>query len=180
MQPTINKNMEDPIAKGDTIYVNKYCSFTNDDIVVAKVKWYEHYIIKRIVGTPNDKVQIKNEDSHFAVYVNDSLLYTKKKTGSAISFPRTGSLGYYANYLDFLENPEFQQWVEEDNGEKYIKLGENDYFLMGDNWGRTTDSIEKGPVKKNEIIGKVDLIVDVKNNNELYPIWFFIKKLFKI
>ncbi len=180
MQPTLNINMKDSNAKGDTIYINIYSSFTNDDIVVAKVNWYEHYIIKRIVGTPNDKVQIKDEGTHFGVYVNDNLLYTKVKTGSALTYPRTGSVGYYADYLDFLENDEFKSWVKEENGKKYIQLGENDYFLMGDNWGQTTDSISHGPVKTTEIIGKVDLILDVKEDKPYMATWFFIKKLFSI
>lgn len=178
MQPTININMKDSQVKGDTIYVNQYTTFTNNDIVVAKVDWHENYIIKRVVGTPGDKIEIKDETTQYGVYVNDKLLYTKKKYGDQLSFPRTGSYGYYDCYLSFLSNLEFEEWVVRENGEKYIQLGENEYFLMGDNWGQTTDSIFKGPVKTNEIIGKVELIVDVNNKNPLIPTWFFLKKLF--
>ena len=178
MQPTINMNMTDPKAKGDTIYVNQNSSFSNNDIVVAKVSWYKHYIIKRLVGTPGDKIEIKDEGSHYGVYVNNNLLYTKEKYGDQSSFPKTGSFGYYESYLAFLENPEFAQCVKEEGGTKFIQLGKNEYFLMGDNWGQTTDSVEKGPIKTREIIGKVDLIIDVENKNPFVSTWFFLKKLF--
>jgi len=40
-----------------------------------------------------------------------------------------------------------------------LKCGKNQYFLMGDNWGETTDSVTHGFVLKNQVIGKVDLVV---------------------
>ena len=180
MQPTININMTKDDEKGDTIYVNKYSTFTNNDIVVAQVDWpgIEGYIIKRLVGTPGDKIEIKDELTHFAVYVNDELLYTKKKYGNPSSLPKTGSYGYFESYLSFLEKDKFQLVKEDSTGNKYIQLGENEYFLMGDNWGHTTDSLEDGPVKRNEIIGKVELIIDVTNKNPFVATWFFLKKLF--
>ena len=125
-----------------------------------------------------DKIEIKDETDHFSLYVNDSILYTKDKYGNQDSYYKTGSYGYYENYKSFLLNPEFQKWVKNENGTSYIQLGEDEYFLMGDNWGSTTDSIMKGPVKENEIIGKVDYIVDLTNDNPFTEIIFFFKKLF--
>lgn len=180
MQPTINLNAKNSYVKGDKIYINQYSTFTNDDIVVAKVDWHSDYIIKRIVGTPGDKIQIKDLQDQYGVFVNDKLLYTKEKYGDLNAFPKTGSFGYYEEYEAFLINPEFQPWVVHDINNHYIQLGENEYFLMGDNWGHTTDSIAKGPVKTNEIIGKVDLIVNVTDNNPFTSTLFFLKKLFSI
>ena len=183
MRPTINTNVDDAKAPGDTIYVNMGAKFTNNDIVVAKVDWpllESSWIIKRVVGTPGDKIQIKDETTHYTVYVNNKVLYTKEKYGNSSSFPKSGSYLYFDNYLNFLDNPKFQEqgWVAEENGSKYIKLGEDEYFLMGDNWGHTTDCIEKGPIKADEILGKVELIVDVENKNPFTPTLFFLKKLF--
>lgn len=178
MQPTINMNLKNQNDKGDKIYINSYSTFTNNDIVVAQAEWYEHYIIKRVVGTPGDKVEIKDETTHYGVYVNDNLLYTKEKFGTNTMFLKTGTNGYFGLYQNFLENPEFQNLVETKNATTYIRLGENDYFLMGDNWGHTTDSISKGPVKTNQILGKVELIIDIENKNPFTATWFFFKKLF--
>ncbi len=178
MRPTINMNIKDQSAKGDTIYINQYAPITNNDIVVAKPEWHPDHIIKRVVGTPGDKIEIKELDNCYGVFVNDSLLYTKEiyTDEGAIGF--SGSVAYYENYKNFLNNPEFQKYIINDNGNKYIQLGKNDYFLMGDNWGHTTDSIEKGPLKANQIVGRVDLIVDVTDDNKLTPIYFMLKKIF--
>jgi len=178
MQPTINMNLKDQNEKGDKIYINPYSTCVINDIVVAQVDWYEHYIIKRVVGTPGDKVEIKDETTHYAVYVNDNLLYTKEKHGTNSTFLKTGTNGYYGYYQNFLTNPNFEQWVETKNGSTYIRLKENDYFLMGDNWGHTTDSVTKGPVKTNQILGNVELIVDMEDKSPFTSFKFFLKKLF--
>ena len=81
MQPTINMNVEDSNAPGDRIFINQHEIGDVNDIVVAKVSWYENYIIKRMVGTPGDKIEIKDHDTHFTLYVNDEPLYSKEKTG---------------------------------------------------------------------------------------------------
>lgn len=178
MQPTINTHVKDAKAEGDTIYINPYSKYTTNDIVVAKVKWYDHYIIKRVVGTPGDKIEIRDENTHYAVYVNDELLYTKNVYGENTVEERSGSVGYYQTYLNFLKSTTFKNNVENKDGKSYIVLHENEYFLMGDNWGQTTDSLTKGPILSSEIIGKVDLIVDVENENPFYVTWNFIKKIF--
>lgn len=178
MQPTININMTDPNAEGDKIYINPYSTFTNNDIVVAKVEWFDNHIVKRVVGIPGDKIEIRDEITHYGLYVNNSLFYTKEKTGENSSFVKTGTNGYYSYYLDFLKNPDFQDYVETENGHSYIQLEDNEYFLMGDNWGHTTDSITKGPVKSTEIVGKVEIIVDVTSKNPFVATWHFLKKIF--
>lgn len=188
MQPTLNQNVKDPNAYGDMIYINKYATLSRNDLVVAKVDWSEYLIIKRLVGVPGDKIQIKDETTHYGLYVNDCLLYTKEKNGTNESFIKTGTNGYYGDYLNFLdgyidhwqdEKPQnVTHLIKEDENGKYIQLGEDDYFLMGDNWGHTTDSVRYGPESINSIIGKVDLIVDVTNTNPFFETWFFLKKLF--
>lgn len=178
MQPTINMNVADSTAPGDRIFINPYQKGEVNDIVVAKVDWFDSYIIKRMVGAPGDKIEIKDESTHFAVYVNDSLLYTKSKYGNNSSLYKTGSYNYYDMYLTFLENPKFSQYVETDGTTKYIKLDENEYFLMGDNWGHTLDCLTNGPIKQENIVGKVELIIDVTNTNPFAPFNFFMKKIF--
>lgn len=178
MQPTINMNVTSSNIDGDRILINKYQTGVVNDIVVAQVDWFDSYIIKRLVGTPGDKIEIKDHTTHFSLYVNDLLLYSKDKFGESSSFIKTGSIGYYANYISFLENPEFAKYVETDGTSTYIRLGEHDYFLMGDNWGHTLDCIAKGPIKEKDIIGRVDLIVDVTNTNPFTHFNFFMKKIF--
>lgn len=178
MQPTININMDDPTAKGDKIFINPYSEIAVNDIVVAKVDWYERHIIKRVIGCPGDKVEIRDLENTFGVYVNNNLLYEKEKYGTAEQFNYTGTIGYYAQYQNFLNNPEFANYVEQDGANKFIQLEENEYFLMGDNWGQTTDSVTKGVVKSGAFVGKVEIIIDVTNNNPFFITIQFLKIIF--
>ena len=177
MQPTINLHVENDHQKGDTILINKFSNISRNDIVVAKVSWYENYIIKRVVGLPGDKIEIKDETTHFSVYVNDSLLYSKIKYGEN-GFYKTGSYSHYQHYLEFLTNADFADSVDKTNS--CIKLKENEYLLVGDTWGQTIDSLTNGPVKQNELVGKVELIVDVNNSNPFVTTWHFLKKIFSV
>ena len=177
MQPTINSNITDSNAEGDKIYINKYATLTNNDIVVASVDWYGHHIIKRVVGTPGDRVEIKDLGENFGVFVNNNLLYTKEKYGDN-GYEKTGSYAYFEDYNEFLKTLHFQNNVERDSDGTRIVLHENEYLLMGDNWGHTTDSITKGVVNRNEILGKVEIIVDVENNNPFYVTLQLLKLIF--
>ncbi len=183
MLPTINSNVERDNEAGDKIFINmKTKSIMSNDIVVAHVDWFEHEIIKRVVGTPFDRIEIQDQVNHYDVFVNDKLLYSKEKYGIDNEDEKTGSIGYYAKYLQFFDletNPQNAKNIKEFNGKKYIVLNENEFFLMGDNWGHTTDSIEKGPAKRSEIIGKVDYIFDIENDNLFVETWFMLSKVFK-
>lgn len=178
MRPTINMNVENSTADGDRILINQFKTAQLNDIVVAEVDWHADLIIKRVVGMPGDKIEIKDEITHFALYVNDNVLYTKDKYGDNSYLNPTGSYGYYKAYLSFLDSYEFSDYVETDGENKYIKLDENEYFLMGDNWGMTLDSLSKGPIKESNILGVVDLIIDVNDKNPFTPFIFFMKKIF--
>lgn len=170
MQPTINMNVSDSNAEGDRIFINKHKIGELNDIVVAKVDWYENYIIKRMVGTPGDKIEIKDNETYYSLCVNDNVLYSKEKNNE--------TAGYYQSYLSFLNNQEFAQFVGKEGNLTYIKLEADEYFLLGDNWGHTLDCLTHGPISSNEIVGKVELIIDVTNTNPFTPFNFFMKKIF--
>lgn len=157
MYPTLNANVPNENFDGDVVYINKFSGYTNSDIVVADVGWWNRgYIIKRLIGCPNDIVQIKDEGSQYALYVNDKILYTKEKNLDT---------NYYYNsiYLTFFEKfPE--NTIRNEMGEQCIILNENEYLLMGDNWGNSTDCLTGGPTEENDIIGRVDIIIHYGEN----------------
>lgn len=86
--------------------------------------------IKRVIGLPGEKVQIKNG----SIYVNDKKLD-------------------YGSQKEEIVNPGMTT-----DG---VKLGKDEYFVMGDNWNSSEDSRFKsiGNVKLSSIEGKVWLRV---------------------
>lgn len=175
MLPTINSNVDDPNLDGDTIYINSQADIDNNNIVVAKVDWYKSYIIKRVVACPGDRLQIKNRITHYDLMVNDQLLYTRYLDGTEND---NAIKEYYNKYKEFLINADFSNNVKTIDGEKYIVMNDNEYFLLGDNWGHTSDCLEHGPINKENIVGRVDMIVDVEDKNIFTQTWFMIKTLF--
>ncbi len=181
MLPTLNSNVEDSSTSGDTVYVNPYDKIKLNDIVVAAPDWQGlsgNLIIKRLVGMPGDKIQIKDLGESYGLFVNDSLLYSKSKYTESGNVDIYGTLAYYKKYLSFLSDPSFAEYVETENSESFIRLDKDEYFLMGDNWGNTLDSLSEGPVSRKKIEGKVNLIVDYKNKNRFVVVKHVLKQIF--
>ena len=56
------------------------------------------------------------------------------------------------------------------NGEFSDTMGENEYFVMGDNRNNSTDSRFFGPIQKSDILGKV--VIQIRPNENLFQsIW---------
>lgn len=92
--------------------------------------------IKRVIGTPGDKIQIvHNPDGSTDVLINDKVLdepYIKNRF----------------EYTQCKENMFCGPMV----------LGEDEYFMMGDNRGNSTDSRYWGTLKKDRFIGRAKIL----------------------
>jgi len=159
MLPTLNSSVTNSNEEGDIIYINRFSDYTNDDIVVAFCKDREKHIIKRLVGCPGDIIEIKDEGENYSLYINEKLLYNKEKTYLEKNNIGSSKL-HYDKYLAFINNENnSKNFGVNSKGEKCIKLLNNEYFLLGDNWGNSDDSLTFGTFSKEEIVGKVDLII---------------------
>lgn len=125
------ESMEPTLQNGDNLIVDKITYRFNEpqrfDIIVFPFKYKEDtFYIKRIIGLPGETVQITNEGE---IYINDELL--KEGYGKEVML---------------------------DPGNAYtpITLGEDEYFVLGDNRNNSSDSRSSsvGVIHKDDIIGR--------------------------
>lgn len=83
--------------------------------------------VKRVVATPGDTITYDSVNQ--TISVNDEVIESN-----------------YANRW------KYKDW---NNHSNTVTLGKNEYFIMGDNRGDSTDSRDFGPVKKSDIVSKV-------------------------
>ena len=103
--------------------------------------------IKRVIGLPNEKVEVKeNEDGSFDVYINDKLL-EEPYIMNRFEYPSCkGGL---------ICGP--------------IILGDDEYFMMGDNRGHSADSRYWGVLKRRNFIGRAKILFWPFNHFKYFP-----------
>ena len=123
-------SMETTLSDGDNLIVDKLSYRFSDpsrfDIIVFPPTGKKEYYIKRIIGLPGETVQI---DENGNIYINGELLEE--------------------NYgAETIQNP--------GRAVNPITLGDDEYFVMGDNRNNSKDSRseEVGNVKRSQIIGR--------------------------
>lgn len=126
----VGVSMEPTLMDGDKVFVCLLDDPERGDKVVTTMLQEEGIvnnkrIIKRVIGVPNDTIQIIDS----TVYINGEK--------------------YEEDYLP--------SGLEYDGGlaEQPLTLGEDEYFLMGDNREESYDCRYLGPVSEDEIMGVV-------------------------
>lgn len=134
-------SMETTLHNGDNLIVDKLSYRFRDpkryDIIVFPYKYEENtYYIKRIIGMPGETLQIK--DGY--VYIDGEQLTSD----------------IYGNEL--IEDPQ--------TAEDPITLGEDEYFVMGDNRNHSMDSRDPsvGVLKKSDLMGRAWVRIYPFNN----------------
>ena len=126
-------SMENTLHNGDNLIVDKLSYRFHDperfDIIVFPFQFQDNtYYIKRIIGLPGETVQIMDDGS---IYINGEKL--EENYGMEVIQPET--IGPAA---------------------EPIELGDDEYFVMGDNRNNSSDSRTDmvGNIKRENIIGK--------------------------
>lgn len=127
------ESMETTLSNGDNLIVDKLTYRFSDpkrfDIIVFPFQYQENtYYIKRIIGLPGETVQI---DMSGVIYINGEVL--EESYGREVIRPETVGRAI---------NP--------------VTLGEDEYFVMGDNRNNSTDSRMEivGNIHRDDIIGR--------------------------
>lgn len=140
-------SMESNFEDGDYIFVNELAYEVGQphrgDVIVFRYPLDQtQFFIKRIIGLPNETVEIK--DNKVIVY-ND-----QHPEGFVLNEP----------YLDA-----GQQTL----GDLKIKLDDNEYFVMGDNRLESSDSRRWGPVNRSLITGEAYIRLWPLSRIEIVP-----------
>ncbi|MCP4395441.1 MAG: signal peptidase I [Alphaproteobacteria bacterium] len=118
--------------------------------------------IKRLIGLPGDKIQVKNGILH----INGKPIEREKVKGEEEYIYReiNGNVKRFAKYKETLPEGksynviEVSDTAEFDNTEIFT-VPENHYFMMGDNRDNSSDSRSKvGFVPKENLIGRAEFI----------------------
>lgn len=135
LQRTVVKghSMENTLHTGESLLVEKVSKHFSDpdryDIIVFHPKGEpkEEYYVKRVFGLPGETIQIKGND----VYINGKIIED----------------GYGKTIM--LEG-------DEGTATEPITLGEDEFFVLGDNREVSLDSRDEGlgPISRTDIVGK--------------------------
>lgn len=126
----VGSSMSPTLKEDEILFLNKaqYKLFKIKRGDIVSLEYADtKYLIKRIIGLPGEKVEIKNSK----VYINDELLEEEY-------------LNEDLNYADFSLS-----------SLGYSVIPEDMYFVLGDNREDSLDSREIGLIKKEQIKGKI-------------------------
>lgn len=135
--PVVGNSMEGTLSQNDMVVMERLSQVERFDVVVFRLASGTTYI-KRVVGMPGDSLRYQDDQ----LYINDQpvaepFLADVKKQQSENNFTN-----------DFT--------LEDLTGE--VKLGEDSYFVMGDNRRNSKDSRSFGAISASDIIGKARFV----------------------
>jgi len=114
----------------DLFTVKSFKEFQRGDVVVFRYpKNPSVYYIKRIIGLPGEKIEIKE--------------------GKVKIYNSENPEGFFLNESQYLSSN-----VETSGGQN-VQLSDTEYFVLGDNRSYSSDSRSWGPVPEEDVVGKV-------------------------
>ena len=140
------------------------------DVIVTYYPWTKDddvYKIKRIWGLPGETISLTYNDTAkeytFQAYKNDKLVNEYKSDIKEMSFDLGGSSPFVSNVTTFKDGTRtFHTRLGSYRQISSYTLQKDEYFVMGDNWGGSTDcytkNIEEGSsikLTKKFVQGKV-------------------------
>ncbi len=134
-------SMENTLHDKDIALINaigvKEENIQRFDVVVIYSDVLDEKIIKRVIGLPGETIEFKND----VLYVNGKEI---KQDFLDEQFVKESKLNYNANYF----TEDFK-----------VKVGQGEFFVMGDNRLRSTDSRVLGTFKIDDIIGSKGAVI---------------------
>ena len=142
-------SMRPTIVPNERVLLRKigYRAIHRFDIVVIANSATGKRLAKRVIGLPGDRIRL--EDS-WKVYINGQpLAYSDTPGGKSVTESANHSI---------INQYDAPQHIETRFGKDELLLGPDEYFVLGDNRLASDDSRQFGPIKRQEIEGKICLI----------------------
>ena len=119
------------------------------DIVVVTMeeKGQKTHWVKRVIGMPGDTISCVND----IVFINGKVLDETQYIDPDYRQSCVDKFGYF-NKVPNADNTDVQDFEE-------VKLGDDEYYVMGDNRPYSKDSRYVGPVKKSQLFAKNMLVL---------------------
>ena len=189
-------SMKPNLLVGDFIFVSKYSYgysrhslplslplipgkiFSNTpergDVVVFKTPQNNRTdYIKRVIGLPGDKIEIKNG----IIFINESEIF-RKKLNDFIDKDKNTNNRRIRMYNEYFFNKEINVLDITDNGiadnTQIFSVPENHFFVMGDNRDNSQDSRfinTVGFIPYKNLVGKAQFIFFSLENSRFLQIW---------
>lgn len=119
------------------------------DIVVVTMeeKGQKTHWVKRVIGMPGDTISCVND----IVFINGKVLDETQYIDPDYRQSCVDQFGYF-NKVPNADNSDVRDFEE-------VKLGDDEYYVMGDNRPYSKDSRYVGPVKKSQLFAKKMLVL---------------------
>lgn len=162
-----SESMVPTLAVGDFVLVNKYAyglrlpvlgtrivdigEPQRGDVMVFVPPHDPRYYIKRVIGIPGDHIRYENK----VLTINGERADYELVREFEVELPgvaQTIPVREYNETIAGHTHPVFRYPIRDQAGEWVV--GENEYFMMGDNRGRSRDSRDWGMASGDEIVGK--------------------------
>lgn len=116
-------------------------------VVTMEEKGQKTHWVKRVIGMPGDTISCVND----IVFINGKVLDETQYIDPDYRQSCVDQFGYF-NKVPNANNTDVQDFEE-------VKLGDDEYYVMGDNRPYSKDSRYVGPVKKSQLFAKKMLVL---------------------
>lgn len=135
--PVEGNSMNNTLSQGDMVTMERITALNRFDIIVFQQP--DGIFIKRIIGLPGESVSYQDDQLYINGQPMTEPFLSSNKKGDTHAIPYTTSFT-----LEQLINAQV--------------LGEDEYFVLGDNRRVSKDSRSFGAVKEEDVMGKVRLV----------------------